>query len=92
MQELGAAERAKRQAQLERDELQDEINNQTAKKYDVSEIASFFTARCGRNLLSLQPFRYFPIIALKPQKSGDVWRLVSLSWRKRWRRSSATLS
>lgn len=32
-QELAAAERVKRQAQQERDELQDEINNQAAKKY-----------------------------------------------------------
>lgn len=31
-QELAAAERVKRQAQLERDELQDEMNNQAAKK------------------------------------------------------------
>lgn len=32
VQEVAAAERAKRQAQQERDELQDEINNQAAKK------------------------------------------------------------
>lgn len=32
VQEMAAAERAKRQAQQERDELQDEINNQAAKK------------------------------------------------------------
>lgn len=31
-QELASAERVKRQAQQERDELQDEINNQAAKK------------------------------------------------------------
>ena len=31
-QELAAAERVKRQAQQERDELQDEINNQASKK------------------------------------------------------------
>uniref|UniRef100_A0A3Q4GVG3 Myosin-9 n=1 Tax=Neolamprologus brichardi TaxID=32507 RepID=A0A3Q4GVG3_NEOBR len=55
-EELAAAERVKRQAQQERDELQDEINNQAAKK-----------------------------------RGGD-WRLVLLSWRKSWRRSSATLS
>lgn len=32
VQELAAAERVKRQAQQERDELQDEINNQATKK------------------------------------------------------------
>lgn len=32
VQELAAAERVKRQAQQERDELQDEINNQASKK------------------------------------------------------------
>ena len=31
-QELASAERMKRQAQLERDELQDEINSQASKK------------------------------------------------------------
>ena len=34
LQDLATAERFKRQAQTERDELQDEINNSNSKKYE----------------------------------------------------------
>ncbi|KAM3598487.1 uncharacterized protein V6R79_018664 [Siganus canaliculatus] len=47
-EEVAAAERAKRQAQLERDELQDEINNQAAKNAQVAEERRRLEARIAQ--------------------------------------------
>uniref|UniRef100_A0A3Q2XQV2 Myosin-9 n=1 Tax=Hippocampus comes TaxID=109280 RepID=A0A3Q2XQV2_HIPCM len=47
-EELGAAERAKRQAQLERDELQDEINNQATKNAQAAEERRRLEARIAQ--------------------------------------------
>uniref|UniRef100_A0A668A0N4 Myosin-9 n=1 Tax=Myripristis murdjan TaxID=586833 RepID=A0A668A0N4_9TELE len=48
MQELAAAERVKRQAQQERDELQDEINNQATKNAQVAEEKRRLEARIAQ--------------------------------------------
>uniref|UniRef100_A0A671YG95 Myosin-9 n=1 Tax=Sparus aurata TaxID=8175 RepID=A0A671YG95_SPAAU len=47
-EELAAAERVKRQAQLERDELQDEMNNQAAKNAQIAEERRRLEARIAQ--------------------------------------------
>ncbi|XP_061741309.1 myosin-9-like isoform X1 [Nerophis ophidion] len=47
-EEVAAAERAKRQAQLERDELQDEMNNQAAKNAQIAEERRRLEARIAQ--------------------------------------------